>query len=532
MNKKKYLLWVLIFIVLIAGSFWLWQTRVQAAADRRSGDLRSGAPFAYEASGMLEARSVRLAPEIGGQVIEVLVEEGQPVKTGQPVVRLDTAILEVQRAQASAAGRAAQANLDLLNAGATQAQIQAAEGQLAQAEATIQAAQATLDALTTGTRPEDLAAARQDLQQARARYFNLRAELTVEQQENMRSVRTLAERNVAQITGHQADLEKDPRNPAFVIQAAKDALEDAKKGQTAAQKAYDLAQDGSQPFYLQLQTTRESLRIAESSQAMALARQNSLKNSSQTTQEAQTAADSTLDHAEDYRSAAQTAYDALNTGLAADELKAAWGEVQSAKERLAAFVPLPGGSLAAAVTPSSVEVLLAQIDAARAARDTAAANLATLKNGTRAEQVQAAQAQVDAAQAQVDLIDIQIKKATIIAPFDGLVIMRSAEPGQSALPGGTLLEIGQLDRLDLTVYLPENQLGAAKMGQRVTLTVNAYPGRAFDGTVLRIASEAEFTPGNVQSKEDRSRLVYATVIRINNSDLALKPGMIGDVTFR
>jgi multidrug resistance efflux pump len=110
--------------------------------------------------------------------------------------------------------------------------------------------------------------------------------------------------------------------------------------------------------------------------------------------------------------------------------------------------------------------------------------------------------------------------------------MRNAEPGQSALPGGTLLEIGQLDRLDLTVYLPENQLGAAKMGQRVTLTVNAYPGRAFDGTVLRIASEAEFTPGNVQSKEDRSRLVYATVIRINNSDLALKPGMIGDVTFR
>src|SRR5512133_3474078 len=146
-----------------------------------------------------------------------------------------------------------------------------------------------------------------------------------------------------------------------------------KKGQTAAQKAYDLAQDRSQPFYLQLQTVRESLRIAESSQAMALARQNSLRNNPQTTQAAQAAADATQQHLQDYRSAAQTAYDELNIGLAADELKATWNEVQSAEDRMAAFVPLTGGSLTAAGGPSSVEVLLAQIDAARADGDTAAA---------------------------------------------------------------------------------------------------------------------------------------------------------------
>lgn len=537
MITKKVLPWILLIIVLIAGSFWLWQTRVQASEDLRSLDLRSLDPRSealsvYEASGMLEARTVRLAPEIGGQITEVLVEEGQPVKTGQPLVKLDPAILEAQKAQASAAVRAAQANLALLKAGATREQIQAAEAQLDQAEASLQASQATLDTLTTGARPEDLAAARQDLQQARERYINLRAELTVEQQEKVRSVLTLADRNVAQITGHQADLEKDNRSPAFVIQAAKDALEDAQKARNAAQKAYEQARNGSQPFYLQLQTVRESLRIAESVQAMAQARQNSLKNNPQTTQAAQTAADSTLVHVEDYRVAAQAAYDELNTGLSADELKAAWDAVQSAEDRIAAFVPLTASSLTGAGRPNSVEALLAQIDAARASRDTAAANLSTQKNGARVEQLQAAQAQVDAAQAQVDLLDIQIKKAMITAPFGGLVITRSAEPGQSALPGGTLLEVGQLDQLDLTVYLPENQLGAAKTGQRELITVNAYPGRTFEGTVLRIASEAEFTPGNVQSKEDRSRLVYAVVIRINNPDLALKPGMIGDVAFR
>jgi hypothetical protein len=69
------------------------------------------------------------------------------------------------------------------------------------------------------------------------------------------------------------------------------------------------------------------------------------------------------------------------------------------------------------------------------------------------------------------------------------------------------------------------------IGQTANLTTNAFPDRSFKGTVLRIASEAEFTPGNVQSKEDRSRLVYAVTIQLKNSDGELKPGMIGDLTF-
>jgi multidrug resistance efflux pump len=178
-----------------------------------------------------------------------------------------------------------------------------------------------------------------------------------------------------------------------------------------------------------------------------------------------------------------------------------------------------------------VETLLAQVDAATALRDLAAANLADLKNGARPEELQAAQAQVDAAQAQLDMLEIELMKFTLASPWDGVVLARSVEPGEMALPGGTLLEIGRLEQLELTAYLPEERFGQVVPGQEVQVRVDAYPERVFTGVVLRLAEEAEFTPTNVQTKEDRTRLVYAVVIQLDNPDLALKPGMIADVEF-
>jgi multidrug resistance efflux pump len=178
-----------------------------------------------------------------------------------------------------------------------------------------------------------------------------------------------------------------------------------------------------------------------------------------------------------------------------------------------------------------VETLLAQVDAATALRDLAAANLADLKNGARPEELQAARAQLDAAQAQLDMLEIELKKFTLASPWDGVVLTRSVEPGEIALPGGTLLEIGRLEQLELTAYLPEERFGQVVPGQEVQVRVDAYLERVFNGVVLRLAEEAEFTPTNVQTKEDRTRLVYAVVIQLDNPDLALKPGMIADVEF-
>jgi len=129
------------------------------------------------------------------------------------------------------------------------------------------------------------------------------------------------------------------------------------------------------------------------------------------------------------------------------------------------------------------------------------------------------------------MLDAQIDKLTLTAPWDGIVLTRSIEPGSTALPGSTLLEIGRLDRLELTVYLPEDEFGRVPPRQPASVSVDAYPDRTFNGVVLRLADEAEFTPTNVQTKEDRTRLVYAVTISLENPDLSLKPGMIADVTF-
>jgi multidrug resistance efflux pump len=112
-----------------------------------------------------------------------------------------------------------------------------------------------------------------------------------------------------------------------------------------------------------------------------------------------------------------------------------------------------------------------------------------------------------------------------------VILTRGAEVGQTALPGATLIEVGRLDQLELTVYLPEEKFGLLVPGQTVQVRVDTYPDRVFEGTVLRMANKAEFTPTNVQTKEDRTRLVYALVISLDNPELALKPGMIADVDF-
>jgi multidrug resistance efflux pump len=130
------------------------------------------------------------------------------------------------------------------------------------------------------------------------------------------------------------------------------------------------------------------------------------------------------------------------------------------------------------------------------------------------------------------MLEIELKKSNLVSPWDGVVLTRSVEPGEVSQPGGTLLEISRLDRLELTVYLPEERYGLAKPGQEVNVRVDTYPERVFTGVVLRLADEAEFTPTNVQTKEDRTRLVYAVVIQLDNPDLSLKPGMIADVEFK
>ena len=168
---------------------------------------------------------------------------------------------------------------------------------------------------------------------------------------------------------------------------------------------------------------------------------------------------------------------------------------------------------------------------AEANLSTAEANLAAAQADTSPEQLAAAQAQVNVAQTALGVVQAQMDKLIIVAPLDGVVLTRLVEPGEVVAPGATLLTIGPLEELIITVYIPEDQYGTINLGQTVLVSVDSFPGETFEATVIRIADQAEFTPRNVQTQEDRRTTVFAVELGIDNPDGKLKPGMPADVRF-
>ena len=119
----------------------------------------------------------------------------------------------------------------------------------------------------------------------------------------------------------------------------------------------------------------------------------------------------------------------------------------------------------------------------------------------------------------------------INSPIDGVVIDRSIEPGEVAVPGASLLTLGNLDDLTLTVYVPEDRYGVIQLGQTYPVSVDSFPGQIFNGTVSHIADQAEFTPHNVQTVAGRKTTVFAIRLDLEPSNGKLKPGMPADVDF-
>jgi HlyD family secretion protein len=172
----------------------------------------------------------------------------------------------------------------------------------------------------------------------------------------------------------------------------------------------------------------------------------------------------------------------------------------------------------------------AQNDDAAAAVDVAQASLDALLSRPTAEEVAVAQAHVNQAEAALGVLQVQLDKMTLYSPLSGLVSSRSINVGETASPGSTLMTVANLDEVKLTVYIPENRYGRIQLGQQVGVEVDTFPGKVYAGQVVYISSEAEFTPRNVQTKEERVNTVFAVKILIPNPDHDLKPGMPADAT--
>ena len=143
--------------------------------------------------------------------------------------------------------------------------------------------------------------------------------------------------------------------------------------------------------------------------------------------------------------------------------------------------------------------------------------------------VDAQNAGVDAQKAQ---IDDQMKNSIITSPVDGVVLSKYAEQGEYAAPGRALLRIGDVSEMKLRAYVSADLLTRLQIGQKVVVYVDQdKTGRKeYEGTVSWISSEAEFTPKTIQTRDERSNLVYAVKITVKNDGL-IKRGMYGDVKF-
>ncbi|GIK37212.1 MAG: hypothetical protein BroJett011_10450 [Chloroflexota bacterium] len=185
--------------------------------------------------------------------------------------------------------------------------------------------------------------------------------------------------------------------------------------------------------------------------------------------------------------------------------------------------------------PQEAQLQVAQAEAAYqtalAEVEVAKAQLQILKAGPRTEQVAVAEAQVKRAEANLAALQVQREKYTLVAPLAGWVVERTAHEGETAVPGTPLLTLADLTDLTLTVYVPEPDIGQVTLGQKVKVFVDTFPGEPFTGRVTYISDEAEFTPKNIQTQEERANTVFAVKIKLENEDQRLKPGMPADAIF-
>ncbi len=248
------------------------------------------------------------------------------------------------------------------------------------------------------------------------------------------------------------------------------------------------------------------------------------------------------------RQAYQVAEDTLDQAKAANDnrelVDAAQKGMDAAQSELEAAQKDYDQMLSSSAAKEVIEAR-ARAAVAQARRDHAQERLDELMTGDQSLQVAAAQNAIDQAksavsqaeaalaqaQAAVKVIDVQLAKTVVSAPVGGTVLSRPLNSGEMTTPGASVVEVGSLDSVTLTVYLPEDQYGSVQLNQKVKVQVDSAPGRQFTGTVSRVSDQAEFTPKNIQTVESRSTTVYAIEIMLENPDHVLKPGMPADATF-
>jgi HlyD family secretion protein len=408
------------------------------------------------ASGTISAREVSIAPEIGGKVAAVSVDEGQQVAAGAQLFKLDGALLQAQRDQAASAVQVAEAALQ-----AAQSQQDSAQNQY---DLTLQ----TSRQKDQQNRIDQWKANQPTEFKLPAWYFQKDEDIKAAQQE---------------VTSSETALQSEMTN-------LKNVLGNASSGDFVAAEQ----------------------RLAEAQVAFQTAKQVKDQADQATNNESlKTQAQKQLDDATAALNAAQESYNRLLTSTASQDVLEARARVAVAQERHA--------------------TALDQLDALQTGEYSPQVKVAEAGLNQAKDAVSQAQANLAQAQAALKAADVQIAKLTVTAPMNGVVLTRNLEVGESVAPGSTVMTIGQLNEVELLVYIPEDRYGEVHLGEKVEVRVDSFPQDVFNGQVTYISDQAEFTPRNVQTVEGRRATVYAIKLLVPNPDMKLKPGMPADVTF-
>jgi len=150
--------------------------------------------------------------------------------------------------------------------------------------------------------------------------------------------------------------------------------------------------------------------------------------------------------------------------------------------------------------------------------------------GPRAEEIADARAQLAEAKARLEEIKVQIAEGEVKSPANSIVEVLPVRPGDLITPNQTIARLLEKDQIYIRVYVPEPRLGLVRVGQKAKIKVDTFANREFDGVIEQINTQGEFTPRNVQSRNERNHLVFGVKVRIDNREGLLKPGMSADVT--
>jgi multidrug efflux pump subunit AcrA (membrane-fusion protein) len=477
-HKIVRLIVILVLLSAAGGGYWYFQQHPDQLSQIQ---LRLGlideteASGGYSVSGFIEAEEVNVAAEIKGRITRLAVEEGDLVQAGQTLVELDTALLEAQMQQAQTKVAAARAQLAKIEAGVRSEEIAKAAAAVNQAQAGADAARLLWqDAITLRDNPQEL-----DIQIEAAQTALQLAELRIEQ--------------------------------AIPLKEAAVAMNELQAQQVKIiEEGEDLNFELPPGFRQEMLPPNVKLREDTDNAAPG---------------------DEISAHVEFPEGTKQQA--SVNWNLATADEWERWVNLNSAQAAYVDAQATLNDLLTLRNDPQAAQVKVAQAEATYQTSVTqvevARAQLKILQAGAGKEEIAVARAAVRQAEASLTTLQVQYDQHTLAAPLTGWVVEQPAGEGEMANPGATLLTLADLHRLTLIVYVPASRIGLVSVGQQVEVFVDTFPGEPFVGEIIFINDEAEFTPKNVQSKEERVNTVFAIKIRLEDETQRLKPGMPADV---